>query len=262
MKLDGCVALITGASSGIGRQFALQLADRAAGLVLVARRRERLEQLRDELLAADPNLSVVVFPADLSKEEEIDRLGEELAQQKIAIDFLISNAGFGDYGQFAASDPQAVRDLLAVNILAPTLLAHRLLPQMIARRRGGILNVSSIASFMPIAGFNIYAASKAYLTSFSEALRSELRGSGVTVTTLCPGPVHTEFGEVAKRPNERKKTAPEFFHVSVEEVARAGLAAVENDRALVIPGLLVRSVMAMARMMPLAMFRLAARFSR
>ena len=115
---------------------------------------------------------------------------------------------------------------------------------------------------MPIAGFNVYAASKAYVTSFSEALRSELRGTGVTVTTLCPGPVHTEFGEVAKRPNERKNTAPEFFHVPVKEVARAGLAAAENDRALIIPGLLVRTVIGIARAMPLAVFRLAARFAR
>ncbi|MGZ5553225.1 MAG: SDR family NAD(P)-dependent oxidoreductase [Chthoniobacterales bacterium] len=262
MKLDGCRALITGASSGIGREFARQLAGRANAIVLVARREDRLKELRDDLIARDPNLKVHILAADLSRSEEIDRLGHELDAQKIAIDFLINNAGFGDYGQFAESDARAVREMLAVNIVALTTLTHQLLPAMIARKRGAILNVSSIASFLPIAGFNIYAASKAYVTSFSEALRSELRGSGVTVTTLCPGPVHTEFGEVAKRPNERKSTAPEFFHVAVQEVARAGLAAVENDRALVIPGLLVRIVMGIARMLPLAVFRLAARFAR
>jgi short-subunit dehydrogenase len=218
--------------------------------------------LRDELIARDPNLNVHIFSADLSREEEINRLGDELDARKIAINFLINNAGFGDYGKFAESDPKAFREMLAVNVVALTTLTHRLLPPMITQRRGGILNVSSIASFLPIAGFGVYAASKAYVTSFSEALRSELRGSGVTVTTLCPGPVHTEFGEVAKRPNERKSTAPEFFHVAVDEVARAGLAAVENDRALIIPGLLVRTVMGIARMLPLAVFRLAARFAR
>ncbi|MDQ2919289.1 MAG: SDR family NAD(P)-dependent oxidoreductase, partial [Verrucomicrobiota bacterium] len=233
----------------------------ASAIVLVARRRDRLEQLENELIARDPNLSVHIFSADLSKQEEIDRLCDELDRQNITINFLINNAGFGDYGQFAESDPQAVHDMLAVNIVALTSLTRRLLPPMIASKRGGILNVSSIASFMPIAGFNVYAASKAYVTSFSEALRSELRGSGVTVTTLCPGPVHTEFGEVAKRPNERKNTAPEFFHVAVEEVARAGLAAVENDRALIISGLLVRVAMGFARMLPLSFFRLAARFA-
>ena len=257
MKLDGCSALITGASSGIGREFARQLAPRANAIVLVARREDRLNELRDELKS-----NVHVFAADLSQESEIARLGDWLDAQKIAIDFLINNAGFGDYGQFAESDARAVREMLAVNIVALTTLTHRLLPAMIARKRGAILNVSSIASFLPIAGFNVYAASKAYVTSFSEALRSELRDRGVTVTTLCPGPVHTEFGEVAKRPNEKKRSGPEFFHVALDEVARAGLAAVENDRALIIPGLLVRIVMGIARMLPFAVFRLAARFAR
>lgn len=258
MKLDGCTALITGASSGIGREIARQLAGRARTIVLVARREDRLAELKNELA---PN-EVHIFSVDLSKLEEIDRLADELAAQKISIDFLVNNAGFGDYGQFAESDAKAVRDLLAVNIVALTALTHRLLPQMIARKRGAILNVSSIASFMPMAGFNIYAASKAYVTSFSEALRSELRGSGVTVTTLCPGPTHTEFGKVANRPNEKKRTAPEFFHVPLEEVARAGLAGVENDRALIVPGLLVRTVMRIARMLPLFVFRVVARFAR
>ncbi|MDQ2919927.1 MAG: SDR family NAD(P)-dependent oxidoreductase, partial [Verrucomicrobiota bacterium] len=156
MKLDGSVVLITGASSGIGRQFALQLAGRASAIVLVARRRDRLEQLENELIARDPNLSVHIFSADLSKQEEIDRLCDELDREKIAINLLINNAGFGDYGQFAESDPQAVHDMLAVNVVALTMLTRRLVPPMIANKRGGILNVSSIASFMPIAGFNVY----------------------------------------------------------------------------------------------------------
>ncbi len=257
MKLDGCTALITGASSGIGREFARQLAGRASAIALVARREDRLHELRDELKA-----NVHVFAADLSQESEIARLGDWLDQEKISINLLINNAGFGDYGKFAESDPRAVREMLAVNTVALSMLTRRLLPAMLAQKRGGILNVSSIASFLPIAGFAVYAASKAYVTSFSEALRSELRGSGVTVTTLCPGPVHTEFGRVANRPNEKRITSPEFFHVAVEEVARAGLHAIENDRPLIIPGLLVRTMIGIARMLPLAVFRLAARFAR
>ena len=123
MNLDSCTALITGASSGIGREFARQLAGRASATILVARREDRLKELRDELKS-----NVYVFAADLSQESEIARLVDWLEQEKIAVDFLINNAGFGDYGQFAESDTRAVREMLAVNIVALTNLTHRLLP--------------------------------------------------------------------------------------------------------------------------------------
>jgi short-subunit dehydrogenase len=132
---------------------------------------------------------------------------------------------------------------------------------MIAKKRGAILNVSSSAGFLPIADFSVYAASKAYLTSFSEGLRAELRGTGVIVSTLCPGPVHTEFTEVAERPSAQHQSAPESVYVPAAEVARAGLAAIERDRALVIPGLLMKLGMFFVRITPLAVLRLAARFS-
>ena len=119
--------------------------------------------------------------------------------EKISIDLLINNAGLGDIGPFATSELQRVKEMLAVNMTALTLLTRLLLPGMIARRRGAILNVSSSAGFLPIAGFAVYAATKAYVTSFSEAIRAELRGTGVVVTSLCPGPVRTEFTEVARR---------------------------------------------------------------
>src|SRR5438270_8629473 len=194
MKIDDCSALITGASAGIGREFARQLADRAQTLVLVARREQRLNELRDELRNRNAQLNVHIHVVDLCDKSEIEELVAWLDQNKIDIDILINNAGLGDYGSFATSDPERNDEMLQVNIVALTTLTRTLLPQMIARKRGAILNVSSSAGFLPIPEFNIYAATKDYVTSFSESLRAELRGTGVTVTTLCPGPVHTEFG--------------------------------------------------------------------
>ncbi|MEP7078134.1 MAG: SDR family NAD(P)-dependent oxidoreductase [Chthoniobacterales bacterium] len=261
MRLEGCSALVTGASAGIGREFARQLAGRAGVIVLVARRRDRLEELRRELTQQDPNLNVHVRAADLSKTGQVAELCEWLEQEKIAIDLLINNAGLGDSGNFAASEPSRVEEMILVNVFSLTLLARRLLPSMIARRRGAILNVSSSASFLPMAQLAVYAATKAYVTSFSEALRSELRGTGVVVSALCPGPVHTEFTLVARRESGREtQTGPEFLHVAVEDVARAGLAVIERDKALVIPGFAMKAGMTLVRMSPLWVLRLATRF--
>jgi hypothetical protein len=156
-----------------------------------------------------------------------------------------------------------VKEMLAVNITALTLLTRVLLPGMITRRRGAILNVSSSAGFLPIAGFAVYAATKAYVTSFSEAIRAELRGTGVTVTSLCPGPVRTEFTEVANRSSAAagKKSSPEFTHVSVEDVVRAALDALAADKALVIPGFLMKLGMLLVRLTPMPLLRLASRSS-
>ena len=257
MKIEGCSALITGASAGIGREFARQLATRARTLVLLARREQRLNELRDELRNRNAHLNVHARVVDLCDKGQIDDLIAWLERDKINIDFLINNAGLGDYGSFATSDPQRDDRILEVNIVAPTLLTRRLLPQMIARKRGAILNVSSSAGFLPIPGMAVYAASKAYVNSFSEALRAELRGTGLTVTALCPGPVHTEFGDVAKRPGGEPERGPEFVYVSVEKTARDALAAVEADRPLVIPGLAMKIGMFLVRITPMSILRLA-----
>jgi short-subunit dehydrogenase len=259
MKIDGCSALITGASAGIGREIARQLAPRARSLVLVARRRRRLEELRDEL--SNPNLNIHVRVVDLANRAQLDELVDSLQPDKIDIDFLINNAGLGDYGSFATSDPDRDDRIIQVNIAALTLLTRRLLPQMIASKRGGILNVSSSAGFLPIPGMAIYAASKAYVNNFSEALRMELRGTGVTVTALCPGPVHTEFGDVATRPGGQPERGPKFVYVSVEKTVRDALAAVQGDRPLVIPGLVMKLVMFFVRITPMSILRLTSRFS-
>src|SRR5881392_1472921 len=137
--------------------------------------------------------------------------------------------------------------MLLVNVVALTSLTRRLLPQMIAKRRGGIVNVSSSAGFLPIPGNAVYAATKAYVTSFSEALRAELRGKGVSVCALCPGPVHTEFQEVAKRPDGQPDRGPEFIFVPVEQVVHHALAALDADRPLAIPGFAMKLGMFLVR---------------
>src|ERR1700738_1520655 len=218
MRLDNCSALVTGASAGIGKEFARQLAKRAGAIVLVARREERLNELRDELTLRDPNLEVRVRKTDLADLALVDELVAWLESEKIDVDLLINNAGLGDHRPFASSDPQRNDAMLMVNVVALTSLTTRLLPPMIARKRGAILNVSSSAGFLPMPGMAVYAASKAYVNSFSEALRAELRGTGVSVIALCPGPVHTEFGEIAKRPGREPERGPEFVYVSVEQV--------------------------------------------
>lgn len=259
MKIDGCNALITGASAGIGCEFARQLATRARSLVLVARRAQRLNELRDELRNRNAQLNVQVRVVDLCDKSQIDELVWWLEQNKIEIDFLINNAGLGDYGSVATSDIERDNRIIQVNIAALTFLTRQLLPQMIARKRGAILNVSSSAGFLPIPGMNVYAATKAYVNSFTEALRAELRDSGVTVTALCPGPVHTEFGDVAKRPGGQPETGPEFVYVSVEKTARDALAAIESEKPLVIPGFFMKLGMLIVRITPMPILRLALR---
>ena len=260
-KIEGTNALITGASAGIGREFARQLARRSRSLVLVARRRDRLEELRDDLTKHNPSLNVHIRAIDLSDERAVIDLFDWLESEKLSIDLLINNAGLGDVGPFATAETQRVKEMLAVNVTALTLLTRLLLPGMIARKRGAILNVSSTAGFLPIAGFAVYAATKAYVTSFSEAIRAELHGTGVTVTSLCPGPMHTEFTQVAARPGAKRDRTPEFVHVSAEDVARAALAAIEHDRPLVIPGFIMKLGMFLVRIMPLSVLRLASRLS-
>jgi uncharacterized protein len=260
MKIDGCHALITGASAGIGREFARQLAARARTLVLIARREQRLNELRDELQNRNTQLRVHIRVVDLCEKAQINELLPWLEQNKVEIDFLINNAGLGDYGPVATSAPKRNDEILQVNMVALTTLTRALLPQMISRKNGAILNISSSAGFLPIPGMGVYAASKAYVNSFTEALRAELRGTGVTVTALCPGPVHTEFGDAAKRPGGQPETGPEFVYVSVEKTARAALAAIEADKPLVIPGIFMKLGMFLVRITPMSILRLAWRF--
>ncbi len=253
-SLHGCTALITGASSGIGAEMARQLAPHARALVLVARRAERLEVLRAEL--ARGGLEVQCHAADLGDAAAIDRLLAALEESGTRVDFLINNAGLGDHGLFEESEWARVQAMLAVNIAALTRLTHALLPGIIRSGRGAILNVSSIAGYLPMPKLAVYAASKAYVTSFTEALRAELRGTGVSVAVLCPGPVDTEFGARAKRVGEADALpAPDFLKMPVVEIARTGLLAVEKNRARVIPGALLGVLMFLTALVPIFILR-------
>jgi short-subunit dehydrogenase len=256
MNLNGAWALITGASAGIGREFAGQLARRGCSLVLVARRRERLEDLRDELQNHNPGLNVHVRVIDLADKSQIDELIHWLEENKIDIGLLINNAGLGDIGPFATSDPSRNEQMILVNVLALTSLTRKLLPHMILRKNAAIVNVSSSAGFLPFPEFNVYAATKAYVTSFSEALNAELRGTGVSVTALCPGPVETEFQMLARRPDGNPDSAPEFVYVSVEKVVRDAIAAVEAHRPLIIPGFIMKLGIFLTRLTPMPILRL------
>jgi len=261
MKLDGCNALITGASAGIGTEFARQLAVRARSLILVARREERLVELRDELQQQYPKINVRIQKADLADPGQLKELIAWLDREKVQVDLLVNNAGLGHSGPFATSDPIRNEQMALVNVVALTSLTRHLLPRMIANGCGGILNVSSSAGFLPIPGDAVYAATKAYVTSFSEALRAELRGTGVSVCALCPGPVRTEFQEVARRPGAQLQSGSRVFFVSVEQVVREALTAFEADRPLVIPGFTMKFAMLVSRLMPMPVLRLVARLS-
>jgi len=260
-RLEGSSVLITGASAGIGLEFARQLSKYATCLVLVARRGERLQAIRDELVKLNPKLIVHIRASDLSSDPMIVELGDWLDRENLSIDLLINNAGLGDAGSFANSDLQRVREMLAVNVAALTLLTRLLLPGMIRRKRGAILNVSSSAGFLPIPGFAVYAASKAYVTSFTEAIRAELRGTGLIVASLCPGPVETEFQQVARRSHgSQNRSGPRVSQVAVGEVVRSALVAVTSDKPLVIPGLIMKVGMFIVRLVPLSLLRVAFRF--
>jgi len=261
MELEGCNALITGASAGIGREFARQLGGRARSLILIARREQRLNELRDELNRQYPKLAVSSRKIDLADLAQLNELLAWLDHEGIDVDLLINNAGLGDSGPFATSNPIRNEQMTVVNMVALTTLTRHLLPRMIAKGCGGILNVSSSAGFLPIPDFAVYAATKAYVTSLSEALRAELRGTGVSVCALCPGPVHSEFQEVAKRPGAQPDTGPKFVFVSVEQVVRDALAALEADRPLVIPGFPMKLGMLLARITPMPILRLLLRLS-
>jgi short-subunit dehydrogenase len=261
MKLAGCNALITGASAGIGREFARQLAGRAGSMILVARRDERLIELADQLQREHPKLVVHVRKVDLADLEQLRVFLESLDREKLPVDLLINNAGLGDSGAFAESDPDRNKEMTFVNVTTLTLITRHLIPRMIANHRGGILNISSSAGFLPIPLSAVYAATKAYVTSFSEALGAELYGTGVSVCTLCPGPVVTEFQQVAKREGVQPHIGPQFLVVTVEQVVCDGLAALEADRPLVIPGAAMKLLMLLARLMPMPILRRVARMS-
>ena len=257
----GKSALVTGASAGLGEEFAIQLADLGVGhLVLTARRADRLEELKKCLLASKSSLRVDTIPADLSQPDEVTKLIGAFGPGGLdgfSPDILINNAGLGDLGTFETSDPARIESMLAVNIVALTRLTRWALPGMLAKKAGWICNVGSTAGLIPLPTFAVYAATKAYVNSFSEALRIEMYGSGIHVLALCPGPVETEFGQVASRQNSKRKFgAPAFLSVNKTDVVRETLVALGRGRGRFIPGLMVRFPMLLAESTPRWILRL------
>jgi short-subunit dehydrogenase len=251
-----CTVLITGASAGIGREFARQLAPVVNTMVLVARRNDRLEALELELKIVNPHLEVFCRQLDLRDQIELERFCDWLDESGLSVDLLVNNAGLGDRGAFIDGEWARLHAMLQVNIAALTYLTYRILPSMRKTGCGAILNVSSAAGFLPMPNLAVYAATKAYVTSFSEALRAELRNSNISVTALCPGPVPTEFDDTASRtPQGYLSPMPELFTVSVQEVVRTALHAVSRDRARVIPGTFVNLTMTTLAFIPMFLKR-------
>jgi short-subunit dehydrogenase len=251
-------AVITGASSGLGEEFARQLAPRCKTLVLVARRGELLEKLADHLQRAHQDLKVCVFAADLTDQSARKRLVFKIGSLETSPDLLINNAGMGDYGEFSSAEWSKLESMLRLNVEALTHLAHAMLPKMKAGGGGAIINVSSLASLLPIPDFAVYAATKAYVTNFSEALRIELADHGVSVTALCPGPVHTGFGEVAMGASHKNEfPGREFFYVDAEKVVAEALEGAKGSRARVFPGWQVAAAALVISALPIALIRLA-----
>jgi uncharacterized protein len=252
-----CNVLITGASAGIGYEFAYQLAPVVNTMVLVARRNYRLETLEWELKGINPKLKLFTRALDLRQKGELERFCDWLDQSDLDIGLVINNAGLGDHGPFAGSDWERVNSMLKVNVYALTYLTYRLLPAMKRAGCGAILNVSSIAGLLPVPNSAVYAATKAYVNSFSDAIRAELRSSHISVTALCPGPVETEFLAQATRAGDRQNhTAPNCFVVSLQEVVQQALKAVAKARPRVIPGAIVHLAMTMIAFVPMFIKRL------
>lgn len=253
-------ALVTGASAGLGEEYALQIAPRVGKLVLVARREKRLAELADRIRTRHPHVAVGVFAVDLNSREEREYLVRTLGERGFLPDLLVNNAGLGDYGEFASADWDKIQSMLRVNIEALTHLTHQLVPDIIRRGGGAIINVSSLASLLPIPDFAVYAATKAYVTSFSEALRIELKEHQVSVLAVCPGPVRTEFGEVSRRSPESKLPVQDAFYVSKEQVVAESLRALDHNRARVYPGLKVAVAALVISALPIVAIRLAMSF--
>jgi short-subunit dehydrogenase len=230
--MAGRVVLVTGASSGIGAELARLFAAAGDHLVLAARRLDRLQALAEEL-SAKHGVRAEAVSVDLGKPEGPQDLVIECGRRGLVVDVLVNNAGFGLRGRFARLPFDRQMEMVQVNVTAPTALAGLLLPGMLARKRGGILNVASLAAFQAGPDMAVYYASKAYLLSLSEALFEEAKPHGVTVTALCPGPVPTEFASVADLHGARLS---KVGVVGAEQVARAGFDGFTRGRAIVVPG--------------------------
>ncbi|MUL39301.1 SDR family NAD(P)-dependent oxidoreductase [Gloeocapsopsis dulcis] len=235
-------ALITGASTGIGAAFAQELATRKTNLVLVARSLEKLQQLATQL-QTQYQISVEVIAQDLTAPQAGQAVFDTLASKGMAIDLLVNNAGFGEYGDFIELDRERQLNMIQLNILALVDLTHQFLPGMRQRRSGNIINMSSVAAFQSMPYFSVYAATKSFILSFSEALWAENRQYGVRIIAVCPGPTDTSFFKDAEFPSILVNIA-EKNYTSTEVVVREALAALAKEHPVVVPGDLRNQILA------------------
>jgi uncharacterized protein len=246
-------ALVTGASAGIGAEIARELASRGQNMVLVARRKPRLDELAGELNEAH-GVRVETIACDLADAAARAQLPGQIAELGLEIEILINNAGFATNGPFHESDPE--RELQQVRILVecPVALTSAFAPAMVSRGRGAILNVSSTAAMQPLPYSAGYSAAKAYVLTFSEALHQELHSQGITVTALAPGPVHTDFWQISGWEVQGGQTfeqaVPRPAWISAAQAARAGVRGLEGDERVVVPGFGVRTAMQAVRYLP------------
>jgi short-subunit dehydrogenase len=235
----GSTALVTGASSGIGAAIAKELAARGYSIALTARREERLRSLATDL-TTEHGVTAEAIACDLGEPAERERLADELRTHGRAVEVLVNNAGFGHQADFSTSPRERMVEMVRLNVEAVVDLTSRFIGPMTERGRGTVINIASTAAFQPLPGSAVYAASKSFVLSFSEAIRTELRGSGVTVTAVCPGPVKTEFTEVAGVGGVEERT-PGAVWMSAEDIARHAADGAAKDRRVVVPGTLNRA---------------------
>ena len=240
--------LVTGASSGIGVEIARELARRGHGVTLVARRELRLRDLAHQV-ASDHDVRAEAIACDLADADARQRLVAAVAELGLTVDVLVNNAGFATIGAFQDLDPEPELLEVRTNVEAVVALCSAYVPQMVERRRGAVLNVASIAGCQPLPRQATYSASKAFVLNFTEALHSDLHGTGVTVTALCPGPIRTEFLDVAGR-GEVAAMGPSFMWVPPAKVARAAVGGLERGRRVVVPGALNRMTATAGRHTP------------
>ena len=251
--------MITGASSGLGAEFARQLAPLATTLVLAARREAALEEVRRELLAVNPSVNVIVCACDIATDAGRERLLDQIGAKDVKPNLLINNAGAGDYGTFGSGDAARARGQVDLNITALVMLTHALLPHMprSAEAPAGIINVSSLAGTVPMPGLAVYAATKSFVTSFSEALRIELAEENVVVSAVCPGPTPTNFGKNARRADgtDTNRSGQGLIRMTPRAVVRCALEALGSGKACVYPGLGVTIASIIFRLMPRFLMR-------
>lgn len=242
--------IVTGASSGIGVELATQLAARGLGVTLVARREDRLKAIADDL-AASTGVRAEVVSADLTDEAARSSILDTLADRGLTVDVLVNNAGLSTMGPVASSDAAAELRMVRTDVEAVVHLCSLVVPGMVERGRGAVLNVASTAAFQPLPGQAGYSGSKAFVLAYTRALAQELHGTGVTATTLCPGPVETEFAEAAGLSEEEAGSSlPRFMWVSATDVAKAAVEAMDRGRPVVIPGMANRIGASLAHLTP------------